>query len=189
MNSTLKHILIPILIAAVPALTQCGRHLKEAPGIGTSGFLSDHCFQALLVIDPDQGAQGLVARRESASAGAGDRPALHRMALSRLADHAVKEAVRSGALNGKAAADRALYREGILMRISGFTGRGRTVFTYYNENHSLVVGYRLCATGLKKQDSRHNNRTGGITCHIEALMVNSARQKGPSPQSCCFLPS
>ncbi|TFH41138.1 MAG: hypothetical protein E4G96_06110 [Chrysiogenales bacterium] len=152
MNMTLKRIILAIIISSAPALTRCDLQLKDAPEIKTSGFLSDRCYQAILVIEPDQDARGLVASRKSAADKASDRTYLHRMALTSMADHAINEGRRTGALNTKANGfDLEQYRTDLAKTLSGFTGRGRTAFTYYNENHSMVVCYRLCATGLKNK--------------------------------------
>src|SRR5208337_4860221 len=55
-------LLFLLLIAGFP----CSMQTKKTLEIDTNGFLNDNCYQAILVFDPDDGAYGLVARRDSA---------------------------------------------------------------------------------------------------------------------------
>ena len=142
--------LFPLLIAS-GSLAGCGPSLKDAPGIGTVGFISENCFRALIVIEADADARGLVARRESASRKAEDRSLVHRMAVDQLAGHAIESGIQEGTLPVKAssAGDAAVFRERAVDILARSIGRGHALFSYYNENHAMVVGYEIRGSGLR----------------------------------------
>ncbi len=149
--------LILLSMYAALAMAGCRPSLKNAPDITARGFLSDHCYRAIIVVEADPGSRGLVAMRESSSRKAGDRSYLHRMALAHLANDAMETAIQDGSINRRASDfDAALYRERLIGALGRALGRGRIVFNYFDDNHSSVVGYEFRGAGLK-------NRVAAIT--------------------------
>ena len=88
--------LAPILLMA---LTACDAQMRNQLDIRTNGFLNDNCFQALIVIEPDESARGLVARRESASHKA-KKADLKEMALESLTNYSIDSLKKTGILTG-----------------------------------------------------------------------------------------
>lgn len=132
-----------ILAATLPlalALLACASGTKNAVDIRKSGFITDNCYQAILEIEPDERASGLVAGRES-SYLRGKSADLRAMAV----DNIVRYCIDSR--GASAAAD----ASGLKSRIDGLVGRGKIAFVYYNEKHSMMIGYRITGIGLRKK--------------------------------------
>jgi hypothetical protein len=130
----------------------CGPSLKNTPDISAKGFLTDHCYRAIIVVQADPEARGLVAMRENSSEKAGDRSLLYRLALENLAQYAMETGIQDGSINRRAPDfDAAHYRERLIEVLGRTMARGRIVYTYYDENHSVVVGYEFRGAGLKNK--------------------------------------
>ncbi|MBN2079126.1 MAG: hypothetical protein JW838_09165 [Spirochaetes bacterium] len=152
--------LLSILFSLIP-IAGCGPSLKNVPDIVTQGFLTDHCYRAIIVVEPDTDARGLAASRESSSRKAGDRSLLHRLALDHLVNHAMKAGIQDGSINRRASDfDATRYRERLIESLGRSIRGGRIVFNYYDENHSTVVGYEFRGAGLKNRVAAITTSTG-----------------------------
>lgn len=137
-----------ILMLALPS---CDLQVKNQLDIKTNGFLSDNCFQALVVFEPDESARGLVARRENSSQKA-RKADMRDMALESLVNYSIDIRQKNGMLDkNKKDFDLAGYRTRLTDRLRGLTRGGKTVFSYYNDSNALVVGYTMYNIGFRQK--------------------------------------
>lgn len=140
--------LAPVIILVFVA---CDAQVRNQLEIRTNGFINDNCFQALIVIDPDESARGLVARRESASQKA-RKADLRDMALECLTNYSIDSQQKTGTLDrNRKDIDMAGYRSRLTDRLRGFTRGGKTLFSYYNDSNGIVIGYTMYNIGFKKK--------------------------------------
>jgi hypothetical protein len=137
-----------ILMIALPS---CDAQVKNQLDIKTSGFLSDNCFQALVVFEPDESARGLVARRENSSLKAKNAD-MREMALNILVNYSFDFQQKNGIIDkNKKDFDLAGHRARLMDRLRGLTRGGKTVFSYYNDSNALVVGYTIYNIGFRQR--------------------------------------
>jgi hypothetical protein len=141
-------VLVPILLLTLPS---CDAQLRNQLDIRTNGFTNDNCFQALIVIEPDESARGLVARRESASQKA-KKADLREMALECLINYSIDSQQKSGILDrNRKNFDMAAHRARLMDRLRGLARGGKTAFSYYNDSNGIVIGYTIYNIGLRKK--------------------------------------
>ncbi|MBN2160519.1 MAG: hypothetical protein JW807_14080 [Spirochaetes bacterium] len=146
-NRKYRHIMTAALPFAL-ALFACASGVKNSLEIRTNGFISDNCYQAILEIEPDEDAMGLVEGRES-SYVKGKNADLRDLTAKNLAQYCLE--ARSAAGQGPRGS---LTQEEISVlesKTEKLAGGGRIAFVYYNEKHSMIIGYRIFKTGLKKK--------------------------------------
>lgn len=133
------------------ALTACDAQMRNQLDIRTNGFLNDNCFQALIVIEPDESARGLVARRESASHKA-KKADLKEMALESLTNYSIDSLKKTGSIDRtRRDFDMAGYRARLMDRLRSLTRGGKTAFSFYNDSNGIVIGYSIYNIGFRKK--------------------------------------
>ncbi len=127
----------------------CSFQRKGGFNIKTSGFISADCYQAILKIEPDENAPGLVAKRESAYLKSKTAD-FRKMAVESLADYCLKRWLHTKGL-GQGNTRIEAHRARLTGELNGIVGKGSIAFVYYDEKNSLVIGYRITRNGFKKQ--------------------------------------
>ncbi len=115
----------------------------------TNGFMSDDCYQSILEFPTDRDLQGLVKQREAAMDKAKSRGAAESMVLDRLLEYTFDNAVKSASPEAIKAANMPDLKQELRQRLRSFLSRGRVVYSYYNEDNSAVIIYRIERSGLK----------------------------------------
>lgn len=150
----MKHIrmhVIPSILAIITlACTSCGPYLKDSREIKTNGFITDNCYQALLEIEPDDSARGLVARRESAYLKAKNVD-VKDMALLNLAAYCENQLRGESGNKFKKDAGNPEIRNEFHKKLKSYIMTGSISFVYYNERGSMIIGYRLFKVGFRKK--------------------------------------
>jgi hypothetical protein len=151
MKHNFKHI-VPLCAVILSYLClSCDSHLKTSLEIRTNGFINDNCYQAILQIEPEESAMGLVAKRESAFIKA-KTSLLYDLAVQNLATYCYDTQLKAGVINKNIKpAEQAAYRVALIDKIKGITGSGKIAFVYYNENNCMIIGYRMYKIGFKKK--------------------------------------
>lgn len=151
MKHNLEH-LVPLLIVILSYLcTSCAPNVKNSPEISTNGFINENCYQAILQVEPDASAMGLVAKRESAFLKA-KNALLYDLAVENLANYCFDSRLKAGVIEkNKKAAEQAAYKNALAEKIKGLSGAGKIVFVYYNEKNCMVIGYRMFKIGFRKK--------------------------------------
>ncbi len=149
MKSLREAILMLLLILLFyPA---CSMQTKKIPAIGTNGFLNNDCYQAILTFDPDDGAYGLVAKRDSAFFKA-KQADLTGMAIEKMVYSLLANEPRFR-FNEK------FKRETTFTDFPGFAvtklrnlvKNGSIAFAYYNEKNSIILGYQISNPDLREK--------------------------------------
>lgn len=151
MKHNIEHV-VPVLALILSCLcSSCDSNLNNPVEINTNGFISENCFQALLKIEPDENALGLVAKRESAFLKA-KNSLLYDLAVENLARYCYDGQLKAGTIDKNAkAAEQALSRNALIDKIKRFVGSGNIAFVYYDEKNCMIIGYRMYKIGLKKK--------------------------------------
>lgn len=138
--------LIIVIIADALLVTGC-IHTQRGIDISTNGFISDSCYQAILIIEPDNPQGGLVDKRDSAYMKA-HTSGLRQLAIENLADYCIAMKERAGLAGKTHGVD---SRAELTSFLSGIVPNGKTAFVYYNDRGAAVIGYRFCRFNLKKK--------------------------------------
>jgi hypothetical protein len=146
-----KHDILLIILSFSFICSSCALNLKNSLEIRTNGFITENCYQAILEIEPDDSAMGLVAKRESAFLRAKNAQ-LSDLAMENLANYCFNSQLKAGIIEkNKKAADHAVYKKALLNKIKGFAGAGKITFVYYDEKNYMIIGYRMFKMGFKKK--------------------------------------
>jgi len=141
------------VIYALALLAACGSscslQTRSALEIKTSGFISENCYQAILKIAPNDNAQGLVAKRESAYLKS-KTAALKEMALDNLSNYCMEKRLQKNDINRKEI-NLSVLRINLLSKLDDLVGDGSIAFAYYDETNSLIIGYRIFKNGFKQK--------------------------------------
>ena len=151
MKHNLKHV-VPLCALILACLSSyCNSNLKNSLEIRTNGFINENCYQAILQLEPEESAMGLVAKRESAYLKA-KNSLLYDLAIVNLANYCYDSQLKAGAIDKNLkAAEQAAHRNALIDKIKGVAGTGKIAFVYYNEKNSMVIGYRMYKIGFKKK--------------------------------------
>lgn len=142
--------MVPVILVAV-SLTSCAPQLRDALEITTNGCISDNYYQAILVIDPDENARGLVARRESAYLKAKSAH-LSDMTLENLVNYCIDSRLKAGIIEKNYKdVDQASHRAALADKLKGMSRHGKIAFVYYNEKSAMIIGYRVFTIGFRKK--------------------------------------
>jgi hypothetical protein len=143
---------VPLCALIVACLcSSCDSNLKNSLEIRTNGFINENCYQAILQLEPEESAIGLVARRESAYLKA-KNSLLYDLAIENLANYCYDSQLKAGAIDKNIkAAEQAARRNTLIDKIKGVAGTGKIAFVYYNEKNFMVIGYRMYKIGFKKK--------------------------------------
>ncbi|MBN1534637.1 MAG: hypothetical protein JXA20_18330 [Spirochaetes bacterium] len=118
----------------------------------TNGFLSDECYQSVLEFHPDADSQGLVGQRESARKRVPNSSQIGSIVLDRLTDYRYDVAFKSASPEAiRAVADMQAQKLSLRDRVRSFLSYGRIAFTYYREDNSVVVIYRVERNALRER--------------------------------------
>jgi hypothetical protein len=110
-----------------------------------TGFLTDEVFQILIIEKPDSGKEGLVRQRESAFMKASSN-ARHK-AVMKYTEYMVDLYLKSHRENTFTKGDYAA----LVKTIESFSLLIHPAFEYYLDDNSVVLGYRLHTTNLKRR--------------------------------------
>jgi hypothetical protein len=125
--------------------------VKNSVEIRTNGFITENCYQAILEVEPDDSAMGLVAKRESAFLRAKNAE-LTNMAIQNLANYCFESQLKAGIIEkSKKAADQTVYKKTLINKIKLFAGAGKIAFVYYDEKNYMIIGYRMFKIGFRKK--------------------------------------
>ena len=151
MKHNLKHV-VPLCAVILSCLcSSCDSNLKTPLDIRTNGFINENCYQAILHVEPDEGALGLVAERESAFLKA-KNALLYELAVANLAAYCLDSQLKTGTLDkNKKGAELLAYKNALGDKIKGLADTGKIAFVYYNEKNNMIIGYRMYKIGLKKK--------------------------------------
>ena len=142
---------ISIIILAGFICTGCALQPKNGLEIRANGFLHDNYYQAILEIEPDDGAKGLVAKRDSAYFKA-KNARLGDMAAENIAQFCIDRGIQEGIIDRtKKDMNVAELKNNLINRVKPLSRGGRIAFTYYNDKNILVIGYRIFNVGFKKK--------------------------------------
>lgn len=129
----------------------CSPQTRDSHELRTSGFIQDNYYQAILEIDADEAAKGLVAKRDSAYLNA-KKVNLDDLAADNISQYCVERGIQDGSIiRNKKETNVVQIKSSLLGRVKPLARGGRIIFTYYNEKNSLVIGYRIYNTGFKKK--------------------------------------
>lgn len=132
-------------------LFSCAQQIRDAREISVNGFINDNLYQAILEIEPDQNARGLVARRESAYLR-GKSADLDDLALENLINYCIDNRIKSGIIGkNRKDSDRSASRQALADRLKKMARGGKIAFVFYNEKDAMIVGYRLFSIGFRKK--------------------------------------
>jgi hypothetical protein len=157
-------LIFPLLISQ-----SCSMQLKNSMEIKTNGFLTDNCYQALIEIEPDETARGLVAKRESAYLNA-KKADLNILAVENLANYCIDTQLKTGIIDKtKKNFDHVTHKNALLQHIRSIAGSGSIAFIFFNEKNSMIIGYRIFTIGFKKK--------------LDAIITTPAslKQENPTP--------
>ena len=145
------HVLNAILLLVLSFIFACSMQIKNILEINTNGFLNDNCYQAMLVFDPDDSANGLVAKRESAYLKA-KRADLINLTLEKLTYTYLADKLQAS-VTDKYKRDMIIdtLKNSVMIQLKGFVEGGSIAFVYYNEKNSIIIGYQLSKPGLKER--------------------------------------
>jgi hypothetical protein len=146
------HLISTILLSLALCINSaCTVPKKEAPDIKTNGFVNDNCYQAILVFEPDPGAAGLVAKRESAYLKA-KKADLKDLTLEHMASYCIDHKLQSQ-MNDKSQRETVFYslKNDVLNKLKPLAGDGSISFVYYNEKNILFIGFHILKQGLKQK--------------------------------------
>lgn len=139
-----------LLITSV-CLSSCAQQIRDTREISVNGFINDNLYQAILEIEPDQKARGLVARRESAYLK-GKSADLDDLTLENLINYCIDSRITSGIIGkNRKDPDRSALRQALADRLKKMARGGKIAFVYYNEKDAMIVGYRLFSVGFRKK--------------------------------------
>jgi hypothetical protein len=140
-----------LILLALATGSSCTAGLKNSMEIKTNGFITDNCYQALLELEPDDSARGLVARRESSYLKA-KKTELSELALQNLANYCIDSQSKAGLIDkSKKEFDQNGHRTVLINRLKGLAGGGQIAFVFYNEKNNMIIGYRIFKIGFKKK--------------------------------------
>ena len=123
-------------------ILSCGIQIKDGD-LDRAGFLNDNCIQLLLKFSPAEGASGLVNSRNSAYQNY--RQQLYDNALEQLSELYFNEKLK----NEKKISSIEL-KKNLEEQLTPIIKKGHVAAEYYDEDHSLVVVYRIKRTDIKK---------------------------------------
>jgi hypothetical protein len=151
----------------------CSVQTKKTVEIDTNGFLSDECYQAILIFEPDDGAFGLVARRDSAYLKA-KKADLTGITIEKMLHFTLTNQPRFISADkykmDKIFAEMTSYA---VPELKGFIKNGSIAFVYYNEKNSIIIGYQITKPGLKQ---KLNSLIDSLTAKAE---LNHSYQEYP----------
>ena len=140
-----------LLLFVLSFISACSVQTKNILEINTNGFLNDNCYQAILVFDPDDSANGLVAKRDSAYLKA-KRADLINLTLEKLTYTCLVNKLQIR-VTDKYKRDMLIdtLKNSAMIQLKSFVEGGSIVFVYYNEKNSILIGYQLSKPGLKER--------------------------------------
>jgi hypothetical protein len=143
------HVINALLLLVLSFISACSVQTKNILEINTNGFLNDNCYQAILVFDPDDNVNGLVAKRESAYLKA-KKADLINLTLEKLTFTCLANKLQARVAD-KYKRDMLLdtLKNNAMIQVKGFVEGGSIAFVYYNEKNSIIIGYQLSKPGLK----------------------------------------
>ncbi|OHD64822.1 MAG: hypothetical protein A2176_10930 [Spirochaetes bacterium RBG_13_51_14] len=171
MNSNRLSIAIFALLCFPIACSSCATAIRGTMEIKTNGFLTPNIYQAILEIEPDDSANGLVEKRESAYLK-GKESVLNKMALENLVAYCIDSRLKAGMLDSvKMHVDHERHKADLMNALKGFTRGGNIAFIYYSEKNSMIIGYRMFSIGFR------NKLNAIINTPVES------RQENPVPDA------
>jgi len=145
------HVINALLLLVLSFISACSVQTKNILEINTNGFLNDNCYQAILVFDPDDSVNGLVAKRESAYLKA-KKADLINLTLEKLTFTCLTNKLQAR-VTDKYKRDMLLdtLKNNAMIQVKGFVEGGSIAFVYYNEKNSIIIGYQVSKPGLKER--------------------------------------
>jgi hypothetical protein len=117
-----------------------------------NGFLSGDCYQSVLEFHPDPDSQGLVGQRESALKKVMNKAQIGSLVADRLTDYRYDGAMKSASPEAiRAVTDMQAQKLALRSRVRSFLSYGRIAYTYYRDDNSVVVVYRVERNGLRER--------------------------------------
>jgi hypothetical protein len=140
-----------LILFMTAASASCTGSLKDSLEIKTNGFITSNCYQAILEIEPEDSARGLVSKRESSYIKA-KKTVLKNMALENLANFCIESRLKTGLIDkNRKDTDLPGMKKALIPQLDGMAGGGQIAFVYYNERNSMIIGYRLFKFGFKRK--------------------------------------
>ncbi len=137
---------IPICLLCILYLS-CGYQIKNyetVPEFQHEGFINSNIYQTLIVSQPEKDITGHVNQRDSAYINA--KKNLTDIVSGNLAKYCINKKLTSLPVNTKISEEsEAKLKE----KLQKYVEYGKIIFEYYNENNSVVLGYRIKKNGLK----------------------------------------
>lgn len=151
MKRIFKNTIRSILFVLPLCIASCAPQLRDGMDITSSGFVDDNHYQAILVIDPDDAARGLVAKRESAYLKAKGAQ-LNDLALESLVNYCIDSQLQAGLIDrSRKDFDLSAHRSALTDSLKGMARHGKIAFVYYNEKNAMIIGYRVYSLGFRKR--------------------------------------
>ena len=125
----------------------CGYQIKNFETVAEfqhEGFINSNIYQTLIVSQPEKDIVGHVNQRDSAYMNA--KKNLSDIVAGNLAKYCINKKSTSLPGNTKISEEsEAKLKE----KLHKYVNYGKIIFEYYNENNSVVLGYRIKKNGLK----------------------------------------
>jgi hypothetical protein len=151
MKHNFEHVVAFLAVMLSCLCFSCAPNLKTSLEIRTNGFINENCYQAILKLEPEESAMGLVAKRESAFLKA-KNSLLYDLAIENLANYCYDSQLKTGTVDkNKKTAEQAAYKNALIDKIKGLANTGKISFIYYNEKNCMMIGYRMDKIGFKKK--------------------------------------
>jgi hypothetical protein len=108
------------------------------------GFINTNLYQTIITAQPDKDTTGHVDQRDSAYLNA--KKVLADTVASNLVKYCIKKKNPNSVENFKISEESVSKLKAKLYK---YVNYGKIAFEYYNENNSIVLGYRIEKNGLK----------------------------------------
>ncbi len=141
--------MFPLFLACI--CVSCSLQRNAPFDMKKKGFITPNCYQVLVQFDPDEGATGLVERRDSSLLKAKKSDA-RAMLLDTLAAYCIETRLHKFNINPvKNRLDMEKIKNKIIPQLTPYAARGKCVFVYYNEQMAVIMAYRISGKNLQSE--------------------------------------
>jgi hypothetical protein len=144
MKNSVKYILFFLIISIN---LSCGYRIKNYGSINEflhDGFIDTNIYQTMIISQPEKDVIGHVNQRDSAYLNA--KKSIPDTVAANLAKYCIDKKTAASPANFKISVD---TESNLKIKLHKYVNYGKITYEYYNENNSIVLGYRIEKKGLK----------------------------------------